>query len=85
MVQGSGGLGFLDKTGLGLGVFGQLTRQKLEGDRPLELRVLGLVHDAHPAFPEFLEDSVVSDRLPDHPFTPCSLQIKDISFFPKPQ
>ena len=78
MVQGCGGLGFLDKTGLGLGVSGQLRRQKLEGDRPFELRILGLIDDAHPPFPDLLEDFVMGDALADHValFTPQNSPIR---------
>jgi len=69
MVKGRSGLRFLDKAGLGLGVPRQLRRQKLEGNRPLELRILGLIDDAHPPSPIFSEHSVVGNLFADHPHT----------------
>jgi hypothetical protein len=49
MVERRRGLGFLDEASLGLLVVRQLGRRELEGDRPVQPRVLGAVHDAHPA------------------------------------
>ncbi len=50
---------------LGLAVAGHLGGQKLEGDGAAELRVLGLVHDAHAAGADSLDDSVVRDDFAD--------------------
>jgi len=66
MVQRRCCLRFLDKAGLGLCVSGQLRGQKLECYGPLELRILRLIDNAHPPFPDLLEDFVVGDELPDH-------------------
>ena len=51
---------------LRLGVARELGRQELEGHDALELRVLGLVDDPHPALAELLENLVVRYRLSNH-------------------
>ena len=49
-------------------------RRELQGDDALELRVLGLLDDAHATLAELLEDAVVRDGGADHcqpaPFDP---------------
>ena len=40
--------------------------EKLESDGALELGVLGLVNDTHPAFTEFLGDLVMRDGAAHH-------------------
>ncbi len=50
----------------GFCVFEKMRRQKLQRDRALQLRVLGLVDDPHPAQAEFGEDLVVADGGADH-------------------
>ena len=47
-------------------VGGELGGQELERDVPAELRVLGLVDDAHAAAAELRDDPVVGDGLADH-------------------
>ena len=66
MVERGGGLRLVHEAGLGLLVAGELGMEELEGDGAIELRVLGLVHDAHPALAELLEDPVMGDRFADH-------------------
>jgi len=39
--------------------------EKFQRDETMQARVLGLVHDAHPAPAQLLDDAVVRDRLPD--------------------
>ena len=39
--------------------YSQLSRQKLQGDSPLESEILGLVDNAHPAPADFTEDGVL--------------------------
>jgi len=41
-----------------------VVRKELERDESPKLQVFGLVHDAHPAAAEFLNDAVVGDGLP---------------------
>ena len=50
-------------------VLGELGREELKRDRPLELCILGFINDSHPAFPEFLEDFVMGNCLIDHHFS----------------
>ena len=40
--------------------------QELEDNRTLELRIVGLVDNTHPAVTELLGDAVVGDGLADH-------------------
>ena len=50
--------GFLQEPLLGGVVAGQVRREELDGDLPLEARVLGRVDNPHPAVAEFGEDGV---------------------------
>ena len=43
-----------------------LGRQELQGDASAEAQVLRLIHDAHAAPAQLLEDPVVRDSLADH-------------------
>ena len=61
MIDRRRGLGFASKTLLGLGVLGQPRGEKLQGDGSVEVGVEGFVNHAHPAFPEFFEQTVVRD------------------------
>ena len=61
MVQGAGGLGFLNEAPLALGIGDLVRGQHLDGDDAVEMRVAGLVDDAHAAFAELRFDSC-SDR-----------------------
>src|SRR5215470_4106446 len=66
MVESGGGTGFA-KESFAIGIAGKnLVRQKFERDRPLELQVECLVHDAHSAGAEFFENTIVGDRLAYH-------------------
>jgi hypothetical protein len=47
-------------------VLGELFRKELEGDKAMQLGVLGLVDHAHAAATEFFEDAIVGDRLASH-------------------
>jgi hypothetical protein len=47
-------------------VLGHFRGQELERNVPAELRVLGLVHDAHPSAAQLRRDLVVGDGLADH-------------------
>jgi len=46
-----------------LRIISNIRRQKLESDEPVQNGVLGLVHNAHAATTEFLDDAVVRDGL----------------------
>ena len=58
---------FALETGQRLGVSRNFRRQKLQGDKATERRVLSLVHNAHSTAAQFLDDAVVRDGLADHP------------------
>ena len=49
-----------------LSVLGEFFRQELQGDGALELGVLGLVHHAHTATTQLLQDAVVRNGLANH-------------------
>jgi len=60
-VRKSGGrLGFDEEPLLELGGVHQVGRQEFQGDRTLELDVLGLVDDAHAAVADFLDDPILA-------------------------
>jgi len=42
------------------------TGQELEGNKPAELHILGLVHHTHPSAAQLLDDTVVRNGLADH-------------------
>ncbi len=62
MVEGRGGLRFLQKPLLGGLVAGQVRREELDGDLALQARVVGGVHDAHAAVAEFGTDRIRAER-----------------------
>ena len=66
VVQGGRRLSFTLKAAQGLRVFGDVVRKELEGNETMQAGVLGLVHNAHAAPTEFLDDAVVRDGLADH-------------------
>jgi hypothetical protein len=45
---------------------GNVLWQELEGDEPMQPRVLSLIHNTHPAATELIHDAVVRDGLADH-------------------
>jgi len=47
-------------------VLGYVVGQELEGDKPSELYIFGLVDHTHPAAPESLDDAVVRDGVVDN-------------------
>src|SRR6266851_9197749 len=65
MVQGRGRLRFPVKAFQSAGVFSQLFWKKLQSDETAERSVFGLVHHAHPATAELLDDAVMGDSLAD--------------------
>jgi hypothetical protein len=44
---------------------GYVFRQEFESHKAVEMSILGLVNDAHPATAQLLQDSVVRDRAAD--------------------
>ena len=66
MVQSRGRLRLTLEAGQGLGVFGDIIGQKLQGDKPVQGYVLSLVDDTHPSTAELLNDAVVRNGLADH-------------------
>jgi hypothetical protein len=70
MVQSRGRLRLPLEAGQGLGVFGDVLRQKLQGDKPVQGQVLGLVDHTHTAATELLDDAVVRD---DYDAEVCAL------------
>src|SRR5690348_11944343 len=48
-----------------LEIFSQFIGKELQSDKTAKFGILGLIDDAHPSAPEFLEDAVVRDGLAD--------------------
>ena len=65
MIQCGGGLRFALKAVEGLRVFGYVVGQELQGDKAVELHVLGFVDHTHAAATELLDDAVVRNGLAD--------------------
>jgi hypothetical protein len=66
MVESGGRLRLPLEAGQGLGVFGNVIGQKLQGDKPVQGYVLGLVHDPHSAATQLFNDAVMGNDLSDH-------------------
>src|SRR5713101_3379819 len=66
VIQCRGGLGFALETGEGLGISCDLIGQELQGHEAVQFHILGLVHHAHPATAELLDNAVVRDGLAEH-------------------
>src|SRR5260221_10521059 len=66
VVQGAGRAGFAPKTLQGLPIAGGRPGQELESHPAPELRVLGLVDDAHAALPERFQDVEAGDGTTAH-------------------
>ena len=64
MVQRRSGSGLPPKALQRLRIARQIVGQKFERDKPVQLRVLGLVNHAHPATAELLDDAVVRNFWP---------------------
>src|ERR1700722_3539732 len=70
MIQSRGSLRLALKTGECLRVFGYLIGQELEGNKPAELHIFGLINHTHPSAAKLLNDAVVRDGLTDQRETP---------------
>src|SRR5580700_180806 len=66
MIEGGCSLRLTLEAGQSLRIFGNLVRQELQGDKAVQLYVLGLVDHTHPATAEFLDNAIVRDSLADH-------------------
>ncbi len=66
MVERGSSLSLSSKTAQGLGVAGNLIRQKLQGYETVQPSVLSLLDDAHSAAADFLENAVVRHGSHDH-------------------
>ncbi len=66
VIEGLGGLGFAYETFLANRIGDFLSRQDLDGDEPVQVGITGLIHNAHAALAELVEDFVVGDALADH-------------------
>jgi hypothetical protein len=55
----------------GLGVLGELLGKELKGNGSAELRVFGLVNDAHAAAAKFARHAIVGDVFSDHGSLMC--------------
>ena len=53
-------------------VLGKMFRQKLQGDEPTKLGVLGLINHTHPASTQLLEDAVMRNGPAQHYGRPAS-------------
>jgi len=71
VIQRGGSLRFTLEPFQGLPVLGEFFREEFQGDGALELGVLGLVHHAHAAPAELLQNAVVRDGLADHRVPLC--------------
>ena len=65
MIQGGCGLRFALEAAQGLRVVRNFIRQELQGNKAVELCVLGLVNHTHTPATEFFDDAVVRDGLAD--------------------
>src|SRR4029077_5375520 len=63
MVEGGGGLRLALEAAQGLGIFCYVIRKKFKSDKAVELDVLSLVHNTHPAATQLLDNSVMRDGL----------------------
>jgi len=66
VVEGTGRPGLPRESGLELRVRGIGPGEELQGHRPLQRSVLGLVHESHAALAEALQDPVLLDLPADH-------------------
>ena len=66
MIEGGGRAGFTAESLEGLRILGHVIGQKLKGDKTVQVRVFGLVHHAHAAAAQLLDDSIMRDDLTNH-------------------
>ena len=66
MVQGAGGLGFLNEATLAVSIGNCVGRKNLDRDRARELCVTSFENDAHAALAQLRFDDIAAERLTDH-------------------
>ena len=66
MIECRGSFGLALKAAECLRVLGYVVGQELESHKTTEFDILGLVHHAHPATAELLDDAVVREGLANH-------------------
>jgi hypothetical protein len=66
MVQSRSSLRLTLEASQSLRIVGHIVGQKLEGNKTMQPRILGLVNDTHPSPAEFFDDAVVRDCPADH-------------------
>src|SRR3984893_3055185 len=66
VIEGGGRFGFPLEAAESLRVMSDIFRQKLEGDEPAELQILGFVNHSHPTAADLFDNAVVRDGLADH-------------------
>ncbi len=75
VVERRGRLRLLHQALLGFGITRALGRQKLEGNHPLEPKVLGFVNDPHATAAELLDNAIVGNRSSFHGHHPGVLRL----------
>ena len=68
VIEGGGSLGFLHEAALALRIGRPLAQQDFHRHESIQMKVAGLVDDAHPAFAQLGFDSIVAKNLVDHYF-----------------
>ena len=71
MVEGGSGLGLQDEPLPAVGVGQPVRGEKLDGDKAVEVGVLGLVDSAHAALADLIQYAKVENGLPGHRLLPC--------------
>jgi len=66
VIQSRRSLGFAAEASERLRIFGDVVRQKFQGNETSEACVLGFVHDSHAAAAQHFQNAVMRDRLADH-------------------
>src|ERR1700746_3615379 len=66
VVQGGRGARFALEAFQGIGILGDVVRQKFQRDEAAQLGVLGLVDNTHAAATKLFHDAILSESLADH-------------------
>jgi hypothetical protein len=71
MIEGRSGAGLAAKPFQSMRIIGHIFGEELESDESPEFSVFGLVHHAHAATTQLLDDAIVRDGLADHGNEEC--------------